>query len=105
MIQTALPDVPIRAEPMPCILATRDGHWTGRLRDLSAAGAVVEMAGRPGIGEVSALACPNVGTIVAHVSGHREDGIVLRFALSEDAQAFCLAAAAVRLSMPKAANA
>ncbi|MGB3721760.1 MAG: hypothetical protein WA979_02935 [Pacificimonas sp.] len=77
-----------------CVLAASNGRWPGRVTNLSAAGAFIQTIGRPPLGSQAALAHPEIGAIVAQVSGHGRDGVTLSFELSEESSAFVFAVSA-----------
>ena len=88
---TNIAPITAQARPGLCILAGAADKWTGRIRRLSACGAFVETGGRPEVGTQVALAHPEVGAIVAHVSSHGRGGVALGFELTEESSAFAFA--------------
>jgi len=70
------------------------------LRTISASGAFLETAARPGLGDSVELRHPEAGTIEATVRALAPDGIDLAFPLGEGSVAFALAAIAADMSRP-----
>ena len=80
--------------PALCVLASGDRQWTGRLRRLTADGAILETVARPEIGSEALLLHPEVGGIVAEVESHSRRGVGLAFVLTEESAAFAIAVTA-----------
>ena len=82
-----------------CVLVT-GSPAPAALREISAAGAFLETAARPRLGDQVELRHPEAGTITARVSGMADDGIVLAFSGGERSVAFALAAIAADMTRP-----
>lgn len=74
----------------PCALHTPDGILHGRLRDISAAGAFVEIRRGPNPGTKLRLEHPTAGSLEGTVVRRTEDGISLSFAPGEANVVFAL---------------
>ena len=70
------------------------------LREVSASGAFLETAARPGLGDRVELRHPDAGAIQGQVRALADDGILLSFADTENSVAFALAAIAADMSRP-----
>jgi hypothetical protein len=81
-----------------CTLVAGTRLASGRLRELSAAGAILETNARPALGEEVLLRHPEAGEIDARVSRHTRDGIGLSFPLDERAVAFAMLALAIDMT-------
>ncbi|MCH8684890.1 PilZ domain-containing protein [Pedomonas mirosovicensis] len=73
-----------------CILHTPDGPLNSRLRDISAAGAFLEMRRGPNPGTLVRLEHPTAGSLEGTVIRRTEDGISLAFAPSDGNVSFAL---------------
>lgn len=62
-----------------CALHTPDGRLHGRLRDISAAGAFVEMRRGPATGTAVRLEHPTAGSLEGIIVRRTEDGVSLAF--------------------------
>jgi hypothetical protein len=72
----------------------------GALREVSATGAFLETAARPGLGARVELRHPDAGAIQGLVQALADDGILLSFPDTENSVAFALAAIAADMSQP-----
>jgi len=73
-----------------CILHTPGGPLNGRLRDISAAGAFLEMRRGPNPGTTIRLEHPVAGSLPGTVTRRTEDGISLAFIQGDDTVTFAL---------------
>lgn len=89
---------PWRRRTMCTLVAGQTAAAT--LREVSAAGAVLQTVARPALGDTVELRHPDAGTIFGQVRAIREDGIALCFSCSERSVAFALAAIAADMSRP-----
>lgn len=83
-----------------CTLVAGTRTDSGRLREISAAGAVLDTNARPALGEPVLLRHPEAGEISAKVSRHTRDGIGLSFVLDERTVAFAMLALATDMTRP-----
>ena len=70
------------------------------LRTISASGAFLETAARPGLGDSVELRHPEAGAIEATVRSLAPDGVEIGFPLGEASMAFALAAIAADMTRP-----
>jgi hypothetical protein len=82
-----------------CVLVA-DRAAPAALREISAAGAMLETSARPQLGAVVELRHPEAGAIVARVRAVGDDGVALGFEYGERSVAFALAAIAADMSRP-----
>ncbi|HYD38203.1 MAG TPA: hypothetical protein VEA60_11350 [Allosphingosinicella sp.] len=82
-----------------CVLVA-GGASPAALRTVSASGAFLETAARPGLGDSVELRHPEAGAIRATVRSLAPDGVELGFPLGEASVAFALAAIAADMSRP-----
>lgn len=80
-----------------CLLVADDAA-PAALRAVSGAGALVETAARPVIGQAVELHHPEAGRIRAEVAGISDEGVMLRFARDAIAVAFALTAIGADMS-------
>ena len=75
-----------------CLIVAGTRRDPARLRELSAAGAMLDTNARPPLGEAVRLQHPEAGEIAARVSRHTRDGVGLAFDLGDAAVSFAMLA-------------
>lgn len=73
-----------------CALHTADGRLHGRLRDISAAGAFVEMRRGPATGTAVRLEHPTAGSLEGVIVRRTEEGVSLAFTPGDSNVGFAL---------------
>lgn len=77
-----------------CVLAWESDLASGRVRDISGAGAFIETNHRPPLGTIIEMRHPLAGAALCEVVRHGLDGIAVSFTLGESAVRFALSVVA-----------